>query len=123
MTRSSCNSTLRPLLAAALMSAVFASPVLAQAAQETAAPDPQAQSNQPVDDTWITTKVKTELLATEDVPGMEIDVETANGVVALSGSVESQSQADRAVAVAKAVKGVSEVDSTGLVVKAGDDDM
>ncbi|MEG1681030.1 MAG: BON domain-containing protein, partial [Stenotrophomonas sp.] len=44
------------------------------------------ESEQPGTDTWITTKVKAELLTTKDVSGMEIKVETVNGVVTLSGT-------------------------------------
>lgn len=74
----------------------------------------QGESSQPVNDTWITTKVKTELLAAEDVSGLDIKVETTNGEVKLSGRVESQAQIDKAVSVARGVKGVSKVDSSGL---------
>ncbi|KRG62815.1 hypothetical protein ABB26_15005 [Stenotrophomonas humi] len=73
-------------------------------------------SEQPGSDTWITTKVKADLLATKDVPGMELKVETVNGVVSLSGNVGTQAEADRAVAVARKIEGVSRVDSSGIVV-------
>lgn len=76
----------------------------------------KAESDQPVNDTWITTKVKADLLATEDVSGTDIKVETKNGVVMLSGAVESQAQIDKAKAVAKGIKGVTKVDATGLKV-------
>ncbi len=78
--------------------------------------DKKANSDQPVNDTWITTKVKADLLATEDVSGLDIKVETVNGVVTLSGNVDSKAQADKAVSVARAIKGVSKVDSSGLKV-------
>lgn len=45
-------------------------------------------SEQPGSDTWITTKVKSSLLADSDVAGLKIDVETVNGVVTLTGQVE-----------------------------------
>lgn len=76
------------------------------------------ESAQPGSDTWITTKVKADLLATKDIPGMAIKVETVNGVVSLSGDVDSKVEADKAVAVAKGIKGVSRVDNR-LVVRAG----
>ena len=74
----------------------------------------KAESEQPVTDTWITTKVKTDLLATKDVSGTEIKVETKNGVVTLAGTVATQAEVDKAVASAKAIKGVTRVDSSGL---------
>lgn len=78
--------------------------------------DRKSDSDQPVSDTWITTKVKADLLATEDVSGLDIKVETVNGVVTLSGQVDTQAQADKAVAVTRAIKGVGKVDSSGLTV-------
>jgi len=74
----------------------------------------ERESSQPVDDTWITTKVKADLLATSDVSGLELNVETVEGVVSLTGDVDSQAEADRAVAVAKGIKGVTRVDSRGI---------
>lgn len=105
-----------------LASVLITGSLIAGSALSQAMPQEQSggtQSNQPVDDTWITTKVKTELLAAKDIPGTSIDVETTNGVVVLSGTLESQKQVDRAVAAAKAVRGVKEVDAAGLVVKGG----
>jgi hyperosmotically inducible protein len=74
------------------------------------------QSAQPGSDAWITTKVKADLLATKDVPGMDLRVDTRNGVVTLAGRVDTQAEADRAIAVARNIKGVTRVDSSGLVV-------
>ena len=76
------------------------------------------ESEQPGTDTWITTKVKAELLTTKDVSGMEIKVETVNGAVTLSGTVASKVEADRAIAAAKGIKGVTSVDSSALTVAA-----
>lgn len=77
-----------------------------------------AESEQPVSDTWITTKLKADLLTTSDIPATDIKVETVNGVVSLSGVVQSQAQADKAVDVAKMIKGVRDVKSTDLRVVA-----
>jgi hyperosmotically inducible protein len=77
----------------------------------------QGASDQPMGDAWITTKVKSDLLATPDVSGMAIDVDTKDGVVMLKGEVDSKAQADTAVAVAKKIDGVKKVDSSGLTVK------
>ncbi|MNM32675.1 Osmotically-inducible protein Y precursor [compost metagenome] len=76
----------------------------------------RTESAQPGSDAWITTKVKADLLATKDVPGMDLRVETVNGVVSLSGHVRTQVEADRAVAVAQRIEGVTHVDSTGITV-------
>lgn len=73
-------------------------------------------SAQPGTDTWITTKVKTDLLATKDVSGMEIKVNTTNGVVSLAGTVATKAEFDKAVATAKGIQGVKKVDSSMLKV-------
>ncbi len=77
----------------------------------------QGATDQPMGDAWITTKVKSDLLATKDVSGLAIDVDTVDGVVMLKGQVDSKAQADKAVAVAKKIDGVKKVDSSGLSVK------
>ena len=114
-------TTFRLPLAAALAAGALLASAGAMAQQQTEPEEQRAQSaqdesSQPVNDTWITTKVKTELLAAEDVSGLDIKVETTNGEVKLSGRVDNQAQIDKAVSVAREVKGVSKVDSSGLSV-------
>ena len=86
---------------------------LAQA-QTASSPDTKDASAQPGTDTWITTKVKTELMATKGIPSTEISVTTTNGTVTLSGVVETKAQVQKAIAVAQAIKGVQKVDSSAL---------
>ena len=71
-------------------------------------------SDQPVTDTWITTKVKSELATTSDVKSMHVDVTTVNGVVTLTGSLANELAVEKAVTAAKSVKGVKSVDASGL---------
>ncbi|MDR3386667.1 MAG: BON domain-containing protein [Rudaea sp.] len=71
-------------------------------------------SAQPGTDTWITTKVKTELMTTKGIPSTDISVTTTNGVVTLSGVLDNKAQVQKSVAVAKSVKGVRNVDSSAL---------
>ncbi len=59
-------------------------------------------------DTWITTKIKTEMLATQDLKSGTIKVVTENGNVYLMGIV-NQEQADMAVEIARKVAGVQRV--------------
>ena len=66
---------------------------------------------------WITTKVKADLLVTEEVKGLDINVSTTNGVVTLAGLLDSQAQHHKAIAVAKAIKGVKRVETKALKVK------
>ena len=74
-------------------------------------------SDQPVTDTWITTKVKSELATTSDVKSMNVDVKTVDGVVTLTGTLANELAVDKAIAAAKSVKGVKSVEADGL--KAG----
>ena len=67
-----------------------------------------------VDDSWITTKVKSELLADSMTKGLDINVKTSNGVVALSGTVSNDDAADHVKDIARKVKGVKSVDASGL---------
>ncbi|MCM2329621.1 MAG: BON domain-containing protein [Lysobacter sp.] len=62
-----------------------------------------------VDDTVITTKVKTAIFNEPTLKSAEINVETFKGKVQLSGFVNSQQDVNKAVAVARAVKGVESV--------------
>jgi hyperosmotically inducible periplasmic protein len=62
-------------------------------------------------DTAITTKVKAGLVKEPDLESLGIHVETEKGVVMLSGFVNSKTEADKAVKVAKGVDGVASVKS------------
>lgn len=75
------------------------------------------QTGKYVSDSWITTKVKSELLADSMTKGLDISVKTSNGVVALSGMVANDDAADHVKDIARKVKGVKSVDASGL--KAG----
>lgn len=67
-----------------------------------------------VSDGWITTKVKSVLLVEDATPGMQIEVETKDGVVSLSGIVATEAEKEAAIAKAKGIKGVREVAADGL---------
>jgi len=73
-------------------------------------------SAEPVTDTWITTKVKSDLLTSSNVPGTKVEVETVNGVVSLSGTVATKAEHDKAITTAKGIKGVKSVDAKALKV-------
>ena len=60
-------------------------------------------------DTATTSEVKAKLLADDIVPSRKVKVETTDGVVQLSGTVDSKVQSDRAESIAKAVDGVKSV--------------
>ncbi len=73
-------------------------------------------TGQYVDDTVITTKVKSALLGDEAVKSFAISVETVKGVVQLSGFVNTATQKSAAGADASAVSGVRRVHNN-LIVK------
>ena len=62
-----------------------------------------------VDDGWITTKIKSEFAMDSVVRLEAIHVNTDNGVVHLSGTAKSQDEANRAINIARGVKGVRSV--------------
>ena len=62
-----------------------------------------------IDDSIITTKVKSLLAADDFLKSFEISVETFKGIVQLSGFVGSQQDIDRAGSIARGVKGVISV--------------
>jgi hyperosmotically inducible protein len=109
----------RSILALAALSLALSGAALAapqSAGTRNADPATMAADNdsaQPVNDTWITTKVKTELVAASGVPGTDISVETVNGVVKLSGNVTA-AQAQKAASIARNVDGVKRVDTSAL---------
>lgn len=62
-----------------------------------------------VDDTVITTKVKTAIFNEPTLKSAEINVETFKGTVQLTGFVSSNADISKAVEVARSVKGVAYV--------------
>lgn len=64
-----------------------------------------------IDDTVVTTKVKTALFNDKNIKSSEISVETFKGRVQLSGFVSSAESAKRAVEVARRVPGVRVVEN------------
>lgn len=67
-----------------------------------------------VSDTWITSKVKSSFLADDSINGLDIKVETNQGVVSLSGVVPSDAERDLAVEKARTIEGVRDVSADGL---------
>ena len=62
-----------------------------------------------VDDAWITSKVESKLAADPEVNNFEIDVDTQDGVVRLSGNVEQDKARQEAEKLARSTEGVKEV--------------
>lgn len=62
-------------------------------------------------DAATTSEVKAKLLADDIVPSRKVKVETTDGVVTLTGTVESKAQVERAESIAKAIDGVKSVEN------------
>ena len=60
-------------------------------------------------DAGITTNVKTKLAADDTVKAYQVDVDTQNRVVTLSGNVETTAAKDRAIMIARETDGVRDV--------------
>jgi len=69
----------------------------------------QSTAGQKLDDAGVTTKVKSALISNKDTKASQITVETQQGVVQLSGFVDSDAMRDAAVTTAKSVSGVKDV--------------
>jgi hyperosmotically inducible protein len=70
-----------------------------------------SQAKEVLGDASITTKVKAAIFAEPGLRSLQVNVDTKEGVVTLSGSVDSPSLKDRAQQLASAVEGVKSVDN------------
>jgi osmotically-inducible protein OsmY len=64
-----------------------------------------------VDDSWITSKVKSEMVANKSVKARDINVITNRGVVTLSGNTATWDESNKAAEIARSVKGVTMVEN------------
>jgi hyperosmotically inducible periplasmic protein len=94
------------------------SPSVAAAAKNTgeavmATGDAAAQA---MSDTWITTKIKSVLLADTEAKGLKVNVDTKDGVVSLEGELATQAAVDHVQSLAREVEGVKRVNVAALTV-------
>jgi osmotically-inducible protein OsmY len=76
----------------------------------------QSSTGEVVDDSVITTKIKSLLAEDEFLKSFQISVETRKGIVELSGFVDTQKSKDKAGQIARGVGGVKSVQNA-LIVK------
>jgi len=74
------------------------------------------ESKRVISDSTITSKIKSKYLLEKGIKSFKVSVETKDGIVVLSGFVESEAIKARAGKIASSVSGVKSV-SNGLVVK------
>ncbi len=84
--------------------------LVAVVALATSAPAQDRSATTTVKDAWITTQVQAKYFGDSVVKGRNIDVDTRNGVVTLTGEVSSAAERARAIAKAKEVDGVTRVE-------------
>jgi osmotically-inducible protein OsmY len=108
------KTSVSKLTALLILSVAFASGLLFTGG--CAATRTSDSTGQYVDDTVITTKVKSALLGDDVVKSFDVGVETMKGVVQLSGFVNSSAQKSAAERDAAAVTGVKSV-KNNLIVK------
>ena len=97
-----------------MANAAFAAQATTQAPMVVAAGE-VTKAKEATSDTWITTKVKADLVTEKGIPGTDIKVETNKGVVSLSSMVPvKKEKKDIAVSIAKKIKGVKAVSADGL---------
>ena len=68
-----------------------------------------------VEDATITARVKSKLIADDDLKAREINVDTSNGTVTLRGNVATPEAKERATVLAREVQGVASVDNQLVV--------
>ena len=64
-----------------------------------------------VDDSWITSKIKSEMVANKSVKARDIGVTTNKGVVTLTGTAATWDESNKAAEIARSVKGVQSVEN------------
>jgi hyperosmotically inducible protein len=106
------------LCGAVLLAALGANLGLAQAQTADTPNTEMKKTERVVSDSWITTKVKSELLASSLTKGFHVRVKTRHGVVILTGKLATQDAIDQVKSVAEKVEGVKSVDTGGLLVAA-----
>ena len=75
------------------------------------APDPNRTVGERIDDAGITMRVKSRLLDDPLVKGLQIDVDTRDSVVYLTGSVRSEAERKQAIEIARTTEGVTNVEA------------
>lgn len=75
------------------------------------------ESGDGIDDAWITSKVKAQLLADADVKGTTINVDVKANVVTLTGTAETAASRARAIELARQTRGVRAVVADQLLVR------
>lgn len=99
------NQHRQRLLSAATALALFGLGACGKAPEPAAANPPVSSATANISDIDVTEHVKTVLNQTESLKGIDITVVTLKGDVRLTGVLDSQSQVDEALRIARAAEG------------------
>ena len=117
------NSRIHPLIMSMALAAATTILMTGCSREATIAPSatvtPPISVGTEIDDTIVTTRVKAAMVGDLELKGADVKVETRKGVVQLSGFAETQAQVMRAIAVARAIDGVKDVEN-GMTLKASE---
>lgn len=106
-------------MASALVGILAVSLAACGNAEQPAVAEPQASTvGNVIDDTVLTTRVKSALMANPQVNSYDFKVETRKGEVMLSGFVNSQAELNQATAIVQAVDGVKSIQNN-VTIKSG----
>jgi hyperosmotically inducible protein len=112
--------TYRTILSLTVVAAVLTSGLANAATSDSTAPSATTKAvdktERVVSDSWITTKVKSEILANEGTAAFKVSVKTRHKIVTLKGKLPTQDAIDQVKQIAEKVKGVKNVDTSGLSV-------
>ena len=110
--------TYRNILTLTVIAAALTSGMAFAATGDSTAPAANAvhKTERVVSDSWITTKVKSEILANSGTKGFKVSVKTRFKTVTLKGKLPTQDAVDQVKQIAEKVKGVKSVDTSGLSV-------
>lgn len=89
--------------------ATMAVAVQASTSQDKPAQKQERGVGQQITDGWITMKIHAQFVTEDVLDGSDIDVETRNHIVTLTGTVPTEAGRTRAVAIAKGTDGVKNV--------------
>jgi hyperosmotically inducible protein len=74
----------------------------------------QRSAGDVIDDSLITTKIKARFAADPQVSALAINIDTANGIVSLTGVVDSEQARQRAIQLSQGTEGVKQVNTQNL---------
>ncbi len=105
------NLKLKPYLIAAMLGAAAPLAVSAGDGKDMNDKSVMERAGDTISDAALTTKVKTALVAEGELSALDINVDSEQGVVTLSGTVDSEAQVDLAEKVVEDLDGVKGVDN------------